>query len=211
MKLRIGRFAPEREAAVLAALREKLGPQVQLMADANAAYSPAIAQRMGRILRDLDFAWFEEPLPQSGYHGYPELRAVLELPLAGGEALTSRSAANELLRRHCFDIVQPDVSICGGIAECLFIGDLAALSAVRCIPHCWGGAITLAATLHVAALLPEPSRMPGVDAPLLELDVTENPFRTEIVIGDPFALRDGAVKIPESPGLGVDIDESVLR
>ena len=54
-----------------------------------------------------------------------------------------------MLRRGCFDIIQPDVSICGGIAECLFIGELAQLSQVQCVPHCWAGAITLAATLHV--------------------------------------------------------------
>jgi D-galactarolactone cycloisomerase len=211
MKLRIGRYPPEREAPVLASVREAVGPGVRLMADANAAYSPAIAVRMGRVLRDLDFAWLEEPLPQSGYRGYPELRAKLELPLAGGEAVTSRVAANELLRRGCFDIIQPDVSICGGIGECLFIGELADLAAVRCIPHSWGGVITLAATLQVAALLPDPARMPRVDAPLVELDVTENPFRTSVTRGDPFVLRDGCLEVPAGHGLGVDIDESALR
>jgi D-galactarolactone cycloisomerase len=210
MKLRIGRFSPEQEAPVLAAVRQAVGPDVRLMADGNAAYSPAAAVRMGRILRELDFAWFEEPLPQSGYRGYPELRARLELPLAGGEALTTRSAANELLRRGCFEIIQPDVSICGGIAECLFIGELADLSAVRCVPHCWGGAMTLAATVQVTALLPDPSRMPGADAPMVELDVTENPFRTDVLVADPFALRDGCLEVPTRPGLGVEVDESVL-
>ena len=78
----------------------------------------------------------------------------MRLPLAGGEGLTTRWAANEMLRRGCFDIIQPDVSICGGIAECLFIGELAQLSQVQCVPHCWAGAITLAATLHVVSLLP---------------------------------------------------------
>ena len=210
MKLRIGRFPVEREAAVLRSVRDRVGPDLKLMADANAAYSPGLALRMGATLSDLDFAWFEEPLPQSGYRGYPELRAKLQVPLAGGEGVTSRVNASGLLQRGCFDIIQPDVSICGGIAECVLIGELADLSAVRCIPHCWGGAIMLAATLHVAALLPEPSRMPGVDAPLLEFDVTENPFRTEIVVDDPFVLHDGCVSVPDRPGLGVDIDERAL-
>ena len=115
------------------------------------------------------------------------------------------------MQRGCFDIIQPDVSICSGLAECLFIGELARLSAVRCIPHCWAGGITLAATLHLVALLPEPSRLPGVDAPLLEFDVTENPFRDELIAGDPFALDDGYVNVPTAPGLGVEIDEDALR
>jgi D-galactarolactone cycloisomerase len=69
----------------------------------------------------------------------------------------------------------------------------------------------LAATLQLAALLPDVSRLPGGDAPLLEMDVTENPFRTELVRGDPFALHDGFVQLPSAPGLGVEIDESVLQ
>jgi D-galactarolactone cycloisomerase len=211
MKLRIGRYPLSRELPVLTAIRRTVGANVRLMADANAAYSPAIALRVGRALEELDFDWLEEPLPQRGYHGYPELRAKMGLPLAGGEALSTRWAATEALRQACFDIVQPDVSICGGIAECLFIGELAELSGVRCIPHCWAGAITLAATLHLAALLPEPSRMSGVDAPLVEFDVTENPFRDDVVIGTAFALGDGCLEVPSGPGLGVEIDESALR
>jgi len=56
--------------------------------------------------------------------------------------------AQEFLHRGCFDIIQPDVSICGGIAECLLIGEIARLYAVRCIPHCWGGGVMLAAILR---------------------------------------------------------------
>jgi D-galactarolactone cycloisomerase len=211
MKLRIGRFSAARELPVLAAVREAVGPEVRLRADANAAYSAATAVRVGRALRDLEFDWLEEPTPQAGYAGYPELRARLALPLAGGEGLSSRAAAHELLRRGCFDIIQPDVGICGGIAETVFIGELARLAGVGCIPHCWAGGLVLAATLQVAALLPAVSRMPGVDEPEVELDVTENPFRTELVMGSPFALHDGYLHLPTAPGLGIDIDESVLR
>jgi D-galactarolactone cycloisomerase len=211
MKFRIGRFAPRVELPVLAAVRDAVGHDVALMADANAGYSPAITRKMAPGLRELDFDWLEEPLPQSGYLGYPELRAKLDLPLAGGEGLTSRAGAYTALNRGCFDIIQPDVSICGGISECLFIGELARLSQVRCIPHCWGGGVMLAATLQVAALLPDPSKLPGADSPMLEFDVTENPFRTDLCAGDPFRLRDGRVALPDTPGLGIEVDEAVLR
>jgi D-galactarolactone cycloisomerase len=211
LKLRIGRFAPQRELPALAAVREAVGPNLRLMADANAAYAPGTALRVASALRELDFTWLEEPLPQSGYRGYPELRQKMRVPLAGGEGLTTRWAANDALRRGCFDIIQPDVSICGGIAECLFIGELAQLSAVQCVPHCWGGAITLASTVQVVALLPDPSRLPGSEAPQVELDVTENPFRNGLLAGDAFEPRDGCFEVPSAPGLGVEIDESVLR
>jgi len=139
------------------------------MADANAAYSASIAQRMAPLLAELDVDWLEEPLPQTGYLGYPELRSKLPLALAGGESLQSRTAAHAALERGCFDIVQPDVSICGGIGEVVFVGELARMSGVRCIPHCWGGAIMLAATLQAAAVLPEPTRLSGADAPMLRI------------------------------------------
>jgi D-galactarolactone cycloisomerase len=211
VKLRIGRYSAERELPILGQVRKAAGPTARLMADANAAHSPAIALRVADVLAELDFDWLEEPLPQAGYHGYPELRAKFRLPLAGGEGLTTRWAAAEALKRGCFDIIQPDVSICGGIGECLFIGELAQLSAVRCIPHCWAGALTLAATMHVCSLLAEPSRMPGVEAPPVEFDVTENPFRDNVIVGDPFRLVDGCLEVPSGPGLGVEIDEAALR
>jgi D-galactarolactone cycloisomerase len=211
LKFRIGRFSAAHELPVLATVRDAVGSNVRLRADANAAYSASSALSVGRALRDLEFDWLEEPLPQAGYAGYPELRAKLEVPLAGGEALTSRVAAFELLRRGCFDIIQPDVSICGGIAECLFIGELARLSGVRAIPHCWAGGVVLAATLQVAALLPDSSRLPGNDAPEVEYDVTENPFRTELLVGNPFELHDGFLNVPTGPGLGVELDERVLH
>ncbi len=211
MKFRVGRFAPHREIDVLRAVRQAVGPEIGLMADGNAGYSPALALQMAPALQELAFGWFEEPIPQTGYVGYPELRARCPLPLAGGEGLQSRISAHAALERACFDIVQPDVSICAGIAEVLFIGEVASLSAVRCIPHCWGGGVMLAATLHVAALLPEPTRLPGTDAPMLEVDVTENPFRTELCPGDAFALHDGRVRVPTAPGLGIEVDDAVLR
>jgi D-galactarolactone cycloisomerase len=74
LKFRIGRFSAARELPVLASVRDAVGPGVRLRADANAAYSAGTALRVGRALRELEFDWLEEPLPQAGYAGYPELR-----------------------------------------------------------------------------------------------------------------------------------------
>jgi D-galactarolactone cycloisomerase len=211
MKLRIGRFSPEEELPVIAEVRKALPAGSRLMADGNAAYTLGTAVAVGQELARLGLAWFEEPLSQFGYHGYEELRSKLTLPLAGGEGLQTRHAFAGLLERGCVDIVQPDVSICGGITECLFVADLAALTGVRCIPHCWGGAITLAATLHVVSLLPDPSRLPGNEAPMLEYDVTENPFRTQLPTQPIEIQSDGNVAVPDGPGLGIEIDERAFE
>jgi D-galactarolactone cycloisomerase len=211
LKMRIGRYSVAREAAVAAAIRKAVGPDVKLMADGNAAYTLATALQMGHALHELGFEAFEEPLPQSPkYAGYEELRRKLPLSLAAGEAVDSRANAKELIDRGVMDIIQPDVSLCGGIGEALFIAELAALSGIRCIPHCWGSAILIAATVHLLAVLPDPHWGFPTDTPLLEFDQSENPWRTEIV-AVPFRLQEGGVSVPTQPGLGIDVDEQVVR
>lgn len=146
-----------RESKVAAAVREAVGPNIRLMADGNGAYTMTTAIQMGLELHRLDFDAFEEPLPQSPqYAGYEQLRRRLPLSLAAGEGLDSRASAKELIDRRAMDIIQPDISLCGGIGEVLFIAELAALSGIQCIPHCWGSDILIAATVHLLALLPEP-------------------------------------------------------
>lgn len=210
MKLRIGRFAPSHELPVIARVREALPADVRLMCDANAAYTLPTALRVGRALFDIGLDWFEEPLSQVGYHGYPELRQKLDIALAGGEGLQTRDDYGVLLGNGSVDIVQPDVSICGGITELLFVAELARLSAVQTIPHCWGGAILLAATAQVVSVIPDPSKLAGFEEPLVEFDVTENPFRTEL-ISHPFGVREGYLDLPSGPGLGIEVDEDLLR
>ena len=91
-----------------------------------------------------------------------------------------------------------------------FIGDLARLHAIEFVPHMWGGAVMVAATLQVLALTPDPTRSPAAAAPLLEYDLTENPFRTDL-LATPLVMRDGWFDIPTGPGLGVEVDESYVR
>ncbi len=211
LKMRIGRYPVAREAAVAAVVRKAVGPDIKLMADGNAAYTMATALQMGHALHKLGFDAFEEPLPQSPkYAGYDELRRKLPLSLAAGEAVDSRASAKELINRRAMDIIQPDVSLCGGIAEALFIAELASLSGIRCIPHCWGGAILIAATVHLLSLLPDPHWGFSTDTPMLELDQSENPWRTEIV-AEPLEMRDGFVNVPTKPGLGIEVDETVVK
>ncbi|TMG25239.1 MAG: mandelate racemase/muconate lactonizing enzyme family protein [Chloroflexi bacterium] len=210
IKMRIGRFPPAHEVPLVARVREALPPDVRLMVDAWGSYTLPTALRVGRELQELGVYWYEEPLPQAGYHGYEVLAANLDMAIAGGEMLQTRAAFKELLDRRAVDIVQPDVSICGGIADLLFVAELARLSGIQAIPHSWNGAITEAASLHIASLLPDPTLMPGVEAPLLEYDTTENPF-IEGGLREPFRMHDGRIDVPTGPGLGIELDEEWLE
>ncbi|MHB8618443.1 MAG: mandelate racemase/muconate lactonizing enzyme family protein [Chloroflexota bacterium] len=212
-KIRVGRFAPARELPILGRVRSEVGNDVDLMVDANGAYSVPRAIAVGRELERLAFRWFEEPLIRFrrglAYPGY-ELLAGLDIPIAAGEGLETRGAFDGFLARSGAAIVQPDVGICGGIGEALFVAELAALRGRQCVPHAWGGAILLAATLQLISLLPEPSELPGIDSPLLEMDRLENPMRTELC-EEQIEPHHGLVAIPDKPGLGITVNEDYIR
>jgi D-galactarolactone cycloisomerase len=171
----------------------------------------ATALEMAHELHKLGFEAFEEPLPEvtPRYAGYEELRQKLPLSLAAGEGVDSRASAKDLIDRRAMDIIQPDASLCGGIGEALFIAETAALSGIRCLPHCWGADILIAATVHLLALLPDPHWGFPTDTPMLELDQSENPWRNGLAKGS-FPLQDGVISVPTKPGLGIEVDEDVV-
>jgi D-galactarolactone cycloisomerase len=210
IKIRIGRYDPDRELPLLRALRASVPSDVRLMVDAWGSYTLPVALRVGRELQDLDYYWYEEPLPQNGYAAYEILADQLDIAIAGGENVQSRAAAKELIDRRAIDILQPDVSLCGGITDFLFMADLAALDGIRCIPHSWNSAITAAASVHAASLLPESTLMPGNDVPMLEYDTTENLLISDL-LAEPLTIRDGGMVVPEGPGLGVEVDMAFVN
>lgn len=210
MKMRIGRLPVKQDAAVAAKVRDAVGPDVKLMADGNGGYSLGSALTMGRELHQLGYYWFEEPLPEEHYRGYETLREKLPLPLAAGEILDSRDCAKDLIERRIADILLPDVSLCGGIGEWLFVADLARLWGIPVNPHCWAGPLVIAATVHCLSLLPDASLGALPEQPMLELDVSENALRDEIVL-NPWSLQDGLIAVPTAPGLGVEINEAAVE
>jgi D-galactarolactone cycloisomerase len=210
IKMRLGRYPIRHELALIENLRADY-PELDFMADGNAAYTLPRAIEMGRGLARLGFRWWEEPIPQKDYAGYDRLRPALDLPLAGGEGTTERGELRQYLLKKNFDIVQPDVAMCGGIGESQFMADMARLYAVEYIPHMWGGALMVAATMQVLALVPDPTRSPATFAPLLEFDQTENPFRTDLLATPLRMGADGWFDIPSAPGLGVEVDEAFVR
>jgi D-galactarolactone cycloisomerase len=209
MKFRIGRFPVADE---LAAVREVVGagPPMTWMADGNGAYGFDDALRVGRALEELGFRWLEEPLPTDDYGAYAPLAAMLAVPLSGGEIIETPAVAETHLAGGSFDIIQPDISICGGVAPLLEVADRAAEQRVAAIPHACNGGVLLAATLQVLAVIPAAPDAPAWARPILEYDVGENPIRTEVLC-DPVPVVDGWVAIPDRPGLGIDVDEAAVR
>jgi D-galactarolactone cycloisomerase len=209
VKMKIGLGSLKNDLARVAAVRAAIGADVRLMVDANHCFNVPQAINIGRELEKLDVYWFEEPISPEDLDGYAEVARRLDMAVAGGENEFTKFRFREILAKRAMDIIQPDVCAAGGITECKKIAALAQAHGIQCVPHAWGTAIGLAATLHFLASLPEcpPCLVPI--PPLLEYEQTFNPFRDELA-GAPLAHRNGWVDVPAGPGLGIEIDRAVL-
>ncbi|HOK19867.1 MAG TPA: enolase C-terminal domain-like protein, partial [Thermosynergistes sp.] len=157
-----------------------------------------------------EIGWFEEPVPPEDIQGYIEVKDALSVPIAGGECEYTRFGFRELLSKRAVDIVQPDTCSAGGLSECKKIAAMASAWGVRYLPHVWGSGVALAANLHLIATIQPASMSANPIEPIFEYDTTENPFRTELLL-EPIIPQNGSLKIPQGPGLGIDVDRKVLN
>ncbi|MCY4526499.1 MAG: mandelate racemase/muconate lactonizing enzyme family protein [Anaerolineaceae bacterium] len=214
IKMKVGLLAIADDGARVACVREAIGPQTRLLADANHAYNAYSALRVGRILEAHDVLWFEEPVVPEDLDGYRLLRRSLDVAIAGGECEFMRYGFRRLFEQGCVDIAQPDLCAAGGLSEWVKIHALASSFGIATIPHVWGSGVALAAALHaLAATPPFPYTalpQPLTNEPLIEFDRNPNPWRDELLVTPP-RLLDGCLPVPQGPGLGIQVDEQALQ
>ena len=184
------------------AAREGLGDAVDIMCDAHGTWTVAEARRFCREVASCNIGWLEEPVSADDKRGQAEVRAATDIPIASGESEFTRFDFRDLIELRAVDVLQPDLSIAGGITEALRIEALASAHQLRFAPHLWGGALTFAAGLHVAAV--------ASSGFILEYSSGANPMLHELALED-FPVVDGHIEIPERPGLGVTIDETFVE
>ena len=208
VKLKIGRDLEE-DIALIKAVRQEIGPDIQLMLDANHGYDAIDAIALGRRVADQDIAWFEEPVVPEDLASYREVKAGQPIPVAGGECEFTRWGFLNVLTTRSIDIIQPDTAAAGGLSECKKIADMANAFGVRYIPHVWGTGIGIAAALQLLAVLPHTPPRITPREPLLEFDRSEHPFR-QAVLTQPLEHVRGWVDIPTGPGLGIEVNRDTL-
>ena len=203
-----GRRDSKLDEAIVRAARTAVGPDALLMVDAggsDAFWKPGLkwAIRTAEMLESYDVAWFEEPLGPDDPDSYVALRQATTVPIAAGEVLTRRQSFVPWLTAGALDVVQPDATKVGGLSESRRIGLFAQEVGVRLIPHGWNTAIGLAADLQLASAL--------ADTTLVEYK-TGSAYIDEIV-ADRWQLdEDGMLPIPDTPGLGIELDwDAVAR
>jgi D-galactarolactone cycloisomerase len=201
-----GRRNQATDEAIVKAAREAVGPDSRLMVDAGGsdAYwtnGYRWALNTAKMLADYDVHWFEEALVPDAVEDFAKLREHSPVPISGGEVLTRRQAFQPFLEARAFDIIQPDVTKVGGISEERRIAWMAQEHGIRFIPHGWNTAVGLAADLHLA------SAFPGTD--LVEY-LTGSPFIDEITVGGWSLDHEGMLAVPETPGLGLELDPDAV-
>ncbi|MGK0168863.1 MAG: L-alanine-DL-glutamate epimerase-like enolase superfamily enzyme [Gammaproteobacteria bacterium] len=183
------------------AARAGLPDDVTIMCDAHGTWTVREARAFCHAVEDCQLGWLEEPVTPDDVMGQAELRAGTSVPIACGESEFTRFAFRDLINARAVDILQPDLSIAGGITEGIRIEALASAHQLGFAPHLWGGAMTFASGLHLAA-----AASTGF---ILEYSLGANPMLHELVVED-FTVVDGYLDIPDRPGLGVTVDEEFL-
>ncbi|HUK49882.1 MAG TPA: mandelate racemase/muconate lactonizing enzyme family protein [Terriglobales bacterium] len=195
---------PKKDETALKYLRDELGPEVKIMVDVGryVNWSGSHALKMARTLAAYDISWLEEPLPQDDVDGYVRLTQLSPVRIATGEGEYNRFGFKELITRRAVDIVQPDICRCGGLTEGMRVADLVQAWNLTLVPHGFSTAVNVAANLQWVSAM--------ASASLLEFRRTQSPLIFNL--GKPrFEAKQGRLAIPDKPGLGIEIDQSVVE
>ena len=182
--------------------RQAAGDNVEIMIDIGKRYRLKEALYVARALEQLNIYWLEEPLPAEDYTGYKRLTESTTMRIATGEEESGRGAFARLIDETHVDVIQPDMSRCGGLTEAKKIATMAADKNILCVPHAFKTGVLVAASIQFIAAIQH--------APFLEFSVTESAIRKEL-LAKPFKQKDGFVDVPQSPGLGIELNPEVIK
>lgn len=192
---------PDRDLIRLEAIRRAIGPKIGLMIDINTGFDRQTALEQGRKQAAFGPFWFEEPIPPMDYEGHAWLRKQLPMPITAGENLYTTYGFEPMFASNGCDYIMPDILRCGGLQQTKLICESAKRYGVIATPHNFSSGVGLAATLHLMAAMP--------DTQLLEFDPTGTAIYEELFI-EPLLVKDGRVRIPTTPGLGVRLTDEIV-
>ncbi len=190
------------------AIRKKVGPDIGIGIDFHGRVHKPMAKILMKELEPYRPMFIEEPILPENNEALKNLAKVSSIPIATGERMYSRWDFKHVLEEGAVDIIQPDLSHAGGITETMKIAAMAEAYDVALAPHCPLGPIALAACLQVDAV----SHNAFIQEQSLGIHYNkENDLLDYVIDKSVFQFENGYVKLPEKPGLGVEIDEDVVR
>lgn len=200
VKMKVGRLSLKEEVERVRCVRESIGDDVVLMLDANNAYPDAkTALKAGRRFEEFDIEWFEEPVMPDNINASVEIAAGLETHIATGEVEGTRWGFRDLIEKKAADILQPDVTVIGGITEWMKVAHMACGWDIPLAPHYFWD-------IH-AHLVAATSNSLTVEYFLRESDIVN----FDDVLIEPIKPINGFLEVPQKPGLGIELNDEAIR
>ena len=200
----INAAGPEgRTETMIPLVRKTFGDEMTLYADSNGFYGVDDAIRVGRMLEEFKYRFFEEPVHFDWYEETKQVADVLDLPVAGGEQEYSLHGFRWLIANDGLQITQPDFFYFGGMIRSMRVALMADAFGKKCTPHMTGGDLGYLYMIHLVSALPN------------ALDFHEfKGLGTNVVFNcstSPLKVNEGKIKVPTGPGLGIDIDPEFIK
>jgi len=193
-----------RSVGLVEAVRDAVGPDVEILIEMHGRFSPATAVSISRQLEEFEPSWVEEPVPPDNLDALKKAAAKINLPIATGERLHTRYEFRDLFVTEAADILQPDITLSGGLSEAKKVAAMADTNYMTVAPHNVGGPVSTATALHFAASTPN-----------FKIQEHFNDFQElwvkEAATGGGYPeVVDGYFPLPEGPGLGVTLNEDLI-
>lgn len=186
--------------AFCAAIRGTVGDKADLLFGTHGQFSTAGAIRLGKALEPYAPLWYEEPIPPDNVAEMAKVAGAVSIPIATGERLTTKAEFAPVLRSGAATILQPALGRAGGIWEMKKVAAMAEVYNAQMAPHLYAGPIEWAANVHLAASIPN----------ILMCETIETEFHDQLIKGS-IRVEDGYITPPQTPGLGIDVDEDLAR
>jgi len=194
---------PGRTEELISTVRNTLGDDVGILADANSCYTPRRAIEIGRVLEDNDGCHFEEPCPYWELEWTAEVAAPLDIPVPGGEQDVDLAQWRRMVDMNAVDIVQPDLCYVGGLTRALQVVGMAAEAGKPCVPHSANASMVIVFTLYMLGAIPNAG-------PYLEYSIESRSPSTNLY-SPALVLQDGYVSILDGPDWGVTVNPKWLE
>lgn len=198
--------APEEPAGrsekLIPMVRQAFGDDMTIYADSNGSYDVAEAVRIGKLMEEYQFDFYEEPVPFDWYEETQMVAEALNVPIAGGEQEPSMRNFRWLIHHNALDVVQPDIFYFGGMVRSMRVARMAATRNMACIPHISGSGLGYLYMMHFVSALPNAG-------PYHEFKGLNKDLPMHCPTSD-LKSYGGLVKVPTGPGLGVEIDPDYL-
>lgn len=193
---------PKRTETLIPLVRREFGDDMTLYADSNSSYDVENAIRIGRLMQDNGYAFFEEPCPFDHLWETKKVADALQIPIAGGEQEFSLRRFRWAIENRVMDIVQPDLHYFGGFIRCTKVARMAALAEMPCTVHMSGAGLGYLYVLHFASYIRncgDHQEFKGTSGIPLECRTSD------------LKCKNGIMRVPSGPGFGVTIDSRFIR